>query len=177
MAEKVLSSKVIHEGHIKLRIDSVQLPDGRTTTREIVEHNEVVAVVAIDDKDNVLMVRQFRLAAGQELFEIPAGGIDGKETPEEAVVREMQEETGYLPKKVVKLGGFYASPGFCTEYMHLFLAMDLVPSRLFAEDTDDIKLERLPVSKIPELVMSGKLHDGKSFAGLLMYLEYRKVHK
>ena len=175
MAEKTLSSKVIHDGHLKLRIDTVQLPDGQISTREIVEHQEVVVVVAVDDRDNVLLVRQFRRAVGQELLEIPAGGIDGEETPEEAVLREMQEETGYLPRKIVKLGGFYASPGFCTEYMHLFLATDLTPSRLTAEDTEDIKLERLPISKISGLVTSGGLHDAKSIAGLLTYLEYRET--
>ncbi|OGO23249.1 MAG: hypothetical protein A2Z28_00755 [Chloroflexi bacterium RBG_16_51_9] len=174
--EKTVSSKVIHDGHIKLRIDTVRFADGHIDTREIVEHGEVVVIVAIDDKDNVLLVRQFRRAAGQELLEIPAGGIDGEETPEEAVLREMQEETGYLPKKIVKLGGFYSAPGFCTEYMHLFLATDLTPSQLTAEDTDDIRLERLPVSKISALVTSGGLHDAKSIAGLLSFLEYRKTH-
>ncbi|MBI2850150.1 MAG: NUDIX hydrolase [Chloroflexi bacterium] len=174
--EKTLSSKVIHDGHIKLRIDTIQLPDGEISTREIVEHPEVVAIVAVDDRDNVLMVRQFRRAAGQELLEIPAGGIDGEETPEEAVRREMQEETGYLPRKIEKLGGFYSAPGFCTEYMHLFLATDLTPSRLSAEDTDSIRLERLPISEIPKLVALRELHDGKSIAGLLTFLEYRKRH-
>lgn len=175
--EKTLSSKVIYDGHIRLRIDTVQFADGHIGTREIVEHPEVVAIVAIDADDNVLMVRQFRQAAGKELLEIPAGGIDGGEKPEEAVRREMQEETGYLPNTIERLGGFYASPGFCTEYMHLFLATDLMPSRLSAEDTDSIKLERLPVKEIPALVTSGNLQDAKSFAGLLTFLEYRKARQ
>ena len=174
--EKTLSSKIIYDGHIRLREDTVQFADGRIDTRAIVEHQAVVVMVAVDERDNVLLVRQYRHAAEQELLEIPAGGIDGNETPEEAAEREMQEETGYKPGKIIKLGEFYASPGFCDEYMHLFLATDLKPSRLKAEDTDEIKLERLPVSKISELVMSGRLQDGKSIAGLLTYLEYRKTH-
>ena len=174
--EKTLSSKIIHDGHIKLRIDTVLFPDGRIDTREIVEHREVVVIVAVDADDNVLLVRQLRQPLGKELLEIPAGGIDGEETPEEAVLREMQEETGYLPRKIERLGGFYSAPGFCTEYMHLFLATDLTPSRLTAEDTEVIKLERLPVSKISVLVTSGGLHDAKSIAGLLTFLEYRKTH-
>jgi len=174
--EKTLSSKVIYDGQtVKLRIDTVQMPGGRTGIREIVEHRGVVVIVAVDADDNVLMVRQFRKPAGKELLEIPAGGIDGLETPEEAVLREMQEETGYLPGKIVKLGGFYSAPGFCTEYMHLFLATDLTPSRLTAEDTESIRLERLSVSKISGLVTSGGLQDAKSIAGLLTYLEYRKI--
>jgi ADP-ribose pyrophosphatase len=173
--EKTLSSRIIHDGHLKLRIDAVQFPDGRLSTREIVEHSPVVAVVPVDADGNVLLVRQFRYATGKELLEIPAGGIDGGETPEEAVRREMQEETGYLPGKIERLGGFYASPGFCTEYMHLFLATELTPGRLVAEDTEDITLERLPVSEIPALIASGKLEDAKSVAGLLTYLEYRRA--
>ena len=175
--EKTLSSNVIFDGQmVKLRIDTVQMPSGRIGTREIVEHREVVVIVAVDADDNVLLVRQFRQPLGKELLEIPAGGIDGEETPEEAVLREMQEETGYLPRKIERLGGFYSAPSFCTEYMHLFLATDLTPSRLTAEDTEVIKLERLPVSKISVLVTSGGLHDAKSIAGLLTFLEYRKTH-
>jgi len=175
--EKTLFSNVIYDGQtVRLRIDTVQMPSGRTSTREIIEHREVVAIVAVDADDNVLMVRQYRQPLGKELLEIPAGGIDGKETPEEAVLREMQEETGYLPRKIERLGGFYSAPGFCTEYMHLFLATDLTSSRLTAEDTESIKLERLPVKKVPGLVTSGGLHDAKSIAGLLTYLEYRKTH-
>ena len=175
--EKTLSSNVIFDGQmLKLRIDTVQMPSGRTSTREIVEHRDVVVIVAVDADDNVLMVRQFRQPLGKELLEIPAGGIDGEETPEEAVLREMQEETGYLPRKIERLGGFYSAPGFCTEYMHLFLATDLTPSRLTAEDTEVIRLERLPISKISSLVTSGGLHDAKSIAGLLTFLEHRKIH-
>jgi ADP-ribose pyrophosphatase len=173
--EKVISSKVIFTGRaIKLRVDTVQMPDGRETTREIVEHAQVIAVVAVDDKDNVLLVRQYRAPTGQELLEIPAGGIDGKERPDEAVRREMQEETGFLPRELVRLGAFYTAPGFCNEYMHLYLATDLVPSRLRAEDTDEISVERVPVKDIPKLLTSGKIEDAKSIAGLYMYLEYRK---
>lgn len=177
MPEKQLSSKLIYEGQtVKLRVDTVRKPNGETATREIIEHRGVVVIVPVDADDNVLMVRQFRYAPGKDLLELPAGGIDGDETPEEAVRREMQEETGYLPKKTIKLGGFYSAPGFCTEFMHLFLATGLTPSRLTAEDTDDIKLERLPVSQISSLVASGKLEDAKTIAGLLTYLEYRKRH-
>jgi len=174
--EKTLSSKLIYDGHIvKLRVDTVQMPSGRESTREVVEHNEVVAIVAIDAEDNVLLVNQFRQSLGKELLEIPAGGIDGEEKPEEAVRREMQEETGYLPQKVERLGGFYSAPGFCNEYIHLFLATELTPSRLYDEDTEMISLIRMPLEKVPDLITSDDLHDAKSIAGLLTYLEYRKI--
>ena len=173
--EKTLSSQLIYDGQIvKLRVDTVRMPGGRETRREIVEHSDCVAIVAIDADDNVLLVKQFRKAVEKELLEIPAGGIDPGEDPVTAVRREMREETGYLPQKVERLGGFYSAPGYCTEYLHLYLATDLTPSQLFAEDTESIKLVRVPVSQIPGLIASGSICDAKSIAGLLTFLEYRE---
>jgi len=175
--EKTLSSKIIFDGRaVKFRVDTIRMPDGRQTTREIVEHADCIAVVAVDDKNNVLLVSQFREAVEKELLEIPAGGIDPGEDVETAVKREMQEETGYLPQKLVKLAGFYSAPGYATEYLHLYLATDLVPSRLVAEDTEGIKVIRVPVSRISEMLASDKICDAKSIAGLYMFLEYRKKH-
>ncbi|MBM3155090.1 MAG: NUDIX hydrolase [Chloroflexi bacterium] len=165
--EKTISSKVIYEGRaLKLRVDEVLKPNGKTTTREIVEHKDCVAIVVLDHKDNVIMVRQYRKAVGKHLLEIPAGSIDNGELPVAAVRRELQEEIGYLPNKIDKLGGFYSSPGYCSEYLHLYMASYLVPSRLEAEDTEDIKVERVPLSRIPDMIASGEICDAKSVAGL-----------
>ena len=173
--EKTLSSRLVYDGRVvKLRVDTVQMPSGKETTREIVEHSDCVAIVAIDNNDNILLVNQFREAVGKELLEIPAGGIDGDEDPEAAVRREMQEETGHLPRKLERLAGFYSAPGYCTEYLYLFLATDLVPSQLYAEDTESISLVRVPTSEIPGLLASDKICDGKTIAGLLAYQEYRR---
>jgi len=151
------------------------MPGGRETMREIVEHSDCVAIIAIDADDNVLLVNQFREAVEKELLEIPAGGIEPDEDPVAAVVREMQEETGYLPQKVERLGGFYSTPGYCTEYLHLYLATDLISSQLYAEDTASIRLVRVPVTKIPSLITSGSICDAKSIAGLFTFLEYQKA--
>jgi ADP-ribose pyrophosphatase len=153
------------------------MPGGRGTTREIVEHSDCVAIVAVDADNNVLLVNQFRKPVEKELLEIPAGGIDSGEDAVAAVRRELQEEAGYLPRKVERLGGFYSSPGYCTEYLYLYLASDLVPSELHAEDTEDIKLVRVPISRIPSLIASGRICDAKSIAGLLTFLEHRKSAK
>lgn len=175
--EKTLSSQSIYSGRaVKLRVDTVETPGGHETTREVVEHSDCVAIVAIDAEDNVLLVKQFRQAVAKELLEIPAGGIEAKEDPAAAVRREMQEETGYLPGKVESLGGFYSAPGYCTEYLHLYLATDLTPSQLYAEDTENIELVRVSVSQISSLITSGKICDAKSIAGLLTFLEYKKTH-
>jgi len=175
LAEETLSSRTVYEGRaVKLRVDTVKLPNGRQTSREIVEHENCVAIVALDDADNILLVKQFRKPVEKELLEIPAGGINPGEAPEDSVRREMREETGFLPQKVAKLGGFYSSPGFCTEYLYLYLATDLVHRPLQAEDSESISLVRVPLLEIPGLIASGAICDAKSIAGLLAFLEYQK---
>jgi len=174
--EKTLSSQLIYEGRaVKLRVDTVKMASGRETTREIVEHSDCVAIIAVDANDNVLLVNQFRKSVEKELLEIPAGGIEPGEDPVTTVRREMQEETGYLPQKVERLGGFYSTPGYCTEYLYLYLATDLIPNQLYAEDTENIRLVRVPISQIPSLITSGSICDAKSIAGLLTFLEYQKT--
>ncbi len=169
--EKKLSSQQIYHGRaVNLLVDQVEKPSGRETTREVVEHSDCVAVVVLDDQDNVLLVCQFRHAVGKFLLEIPAGGIDPGEEPIDCVRRELQEEIGYLPRKIDKLGGFYAIPGYGTEYLHCYLATDLVPSRLVAEDTESIELVRVPRNEIPQLIASGEICDAKSIAALLTFL-------
>ncbi|MDP3879627.1 MAG: NUDIX hydrolase [Dehalococcoidales bacterium] len=173
--EKPLSSQLVYQGRaLRLRVDTVQMPDGRQTTREIVERSDCVAIVAVDANDDVLLVNQFRRAVEKELVEIPAGGIDPGEDPADAVRRELREETGYLPRKVERLGGFYLAPGYSSEYLYLYLATDLVPSPLHAEDTDEISLSRVPLSQIPGLIASGNIFDAKSIAGLFTFLERQK---
>jgi ADP-ribose pyrophosphatase len=177
MAEKTLSSQLIYEGRaVKLRVDTVEMPGGRKTTREIVEHGDCVAIVPIDADGNVILVSQFRKPVEKELLEIPAGGIEPGEDPVTTVRRELREEIGYLPRKVDRLGGFYSTPGYCTEYLYLYLATDLVPSPLQAEDTENIRLVRMPVSQVLSLITSGTICDAKSIAGLLTFLEYDKGH-
>lgn len=173
--EKLLMRKYVFEGKLlKVRVDTVLAPDGHRGTREIVERSDCVGVVAIDENSNVLLVNQFRTPLWKNLLEIPAGGIDKGEDSEKAVIREMQEETGFKPGKVVRLCGFYLSPGYSSEYLHLYLATDLTPSALHAEDTAGIQVVRMPVGEIPGAITSGRIQDGKSIAGLLYFLEYKK---
>jgi ADP-ribose pyrophosphatase len=173
--EKTLSSKMVFNGRaVNLRVDTVQMPDGRQTTREIVQHADCIAAVVVDDKDNILLVSQYREAVEKELLEIVAGGIEPGEDVETAVKRETQEETGYLPRKLVRLGGFYSAPGYATEYLHLYLATDLIPNRLVAEDTEGIRVVKVSVSQVRKMLADDTIFDAKSIAGLHMYLEYKK---
>ncbi len=169
--ERLLSSRKVFEGRaVNLRVETVQKPDGRQTTREIVEHSNCIVVVPMDEAGNVLLVRQFREAVDRALLELPAGGIEPGETPEDCVRRELQEEIGYLPREIEGLGGFYSAPGYSTEYLYLYVASDLVPSRREAEDTEAIRVERVPLTRTPELIASGEICDAKSVAGLLKFI-------
>ncbi len=173
--EKTISSRYVYKGRIlNLRIDTVQSADGHEGTREIVEHQDVICVVPVNASGEILLVRQYRQAVGKELLEIPAGGIEAGENVEEAVRRELQEEIGYFPEKIERMGGFYSSPGFCSEYLYLYLATDLKPSRLIAEDTEGINAVPIKPRQIKRLIRSGEICDSKSMAGLLYYLEYRR---
>ncbi len=174
-AEKLLMRKYVFEGKLlKVRVDTVLGPDGRRTTREIVERNECIAVVAIDADNNVLLVNQFRTPLWKNLLEIPAGGIEPGEDAEKAVIREMQEETGFKPAKVVRLCGGYLSPGYSSEYCSIYLAADLAHAPLRAEDTAGIELIKMPVEAVLTAITSGRIQDSKSIAGLLYYFEYQK---
>lgn len=169
--EKELSTQHIYRGRaVNLHVDTVEKPSGNKTTREVVEHSDCVAVVVLDGQNNVLLERQFRYPVGKALLEIPAGGIDPGEEPIDCVRRELQEEIGYLPGKIERLGGFYSIPGYGTEYLYCYLATDLMPSRLVAEDTDEIEVVKVPLNKIPQLIASGEICDAKSIAALLTFL-------
>jgi ADP-ribose pyrophosphatase len=168
MNEKLLSTKEIFRGRsVNLIIDEVEKISGIVTSREIVKHADCIAVVPVDDENCVILVKQYRRPVDKVLLEIPAGGIEDGEEPVQCVIRELQEEIGYRPGKVIKIGGIYSAPGYCTEYLHLFLAKDLKQSRLIAEDTDEIEVVRVPLSEIPGLIQRGDICDAKSVSALL----------
>lgn len=170
-SERSVKTRRIYEGRIlNLRVDTVLLPNGRTVDREIVEHGEAVVIVAVDSQKRVLLVRQYRLPAGQVLVELPAGGIEPGEDIVEGAKRELQEETGYAAKKMERIGGFYSAPGFTTEFLHLFLATGLRRKPLTPDDDEQIELVRKPISDVPGLILNEEVKDAKSVAGLLAFL-------
>ncbi len=169
--ERTLHTERIYQGRqVGLRVDTVELPSGRTTKREIVEHGACSAIVAIDSEDNVLLVRQYRKPVEKALLEIPAGNMEPGEDTLQCARRELEEETGFSAERWEKSGSFYTSPGFCTEEMHLYLATELRQARRDGDDDESIELVRVPLTKVPELIASGEVCDAKSIAGLLMAL-------
>jgi len=172
--EPTVKSRRIYRGRVvNLRVDTVRLASGRTTTREIVEHGETVCVVPLDGRGNVLLVEQYRKPAGTRLLEVPAGGIDEGETPEEATLRELQEEVGVTAGKLEKLTAFWLAPGFCTERMHAYLATELEPSSLKADDDEAIRVVPTPLDSVLGLIKDNAIRDVKSIATLLLVLRLR----
>ena len=151
---------------MNLRVDTVELPDGRRATREVVEHGEVVAVVPLLPGDDLLLVRQYRLPTAQLLLEVPAGGVDEGESVEEAAQRELGEECGQRAARLEKMGGFYVSPGFCSEFVHVFLATELEPVAARPDADEDLEVVRVSLAEALRLVGAGEIRDGKSIIGL-----------
>jgi ADP-ribose pyrophosphatase len=167
--ESVVSTRRIYEGRIvSLREDAVTLSDGRSALREVVEHSDVAAIVPIDAEGNVVLVRQYRLPARGALLEIPAGGVDKGEGIENAAQRELREETGYRAQRIERLTGFFVSPGYCTEFIHVFMATDLIEDPVDGDEDEDISLERMPLADAVRLIGEGEIKDGKSIVGLLL---------
>ena len=167
--EPTISTRPIFQGRIlNVRVDTIRLPNGRETTREIVDHDPSICVVPVDQANNVLLVRQYRKPTESFLLEVPAGGIEEGETPEEATRRELQEEIGHTAGSLTELTAFWLAPGWCSEYMYAFLATDLTPAALDADEDEFIEVVRVPLLDIPGKIAGGEIQDAKSVASLLL---------
>ena len=169
MPFELIKSETILQGRaFKIRRDSLKTSEGLETKLEIIEHGGSVVILPIDNEGNILFVRQYRHATGQDLLELPAGTRDGDELYEDCAARETREETGMEAGTLEKLGEFYLAPGYSTEFMAAFLATDLRHNPLDADEDEVLSIERIPVKKAFELALSGKLPDAKSLAVLLL---------
>ncbi|MBI3979315.1 MAG: NUDIX hydrolase [Chloroflexi bacterium] len=167
MVEVVLASERAFHGRVyDVRVDTVRLPNGATTRRDVVVHPGAVVIAAVDADGSVLLERQYRGALRQVICELPAGTLDPGEPPEACARRELAEETGYRADHWDHLGGFYAAPGFCTEYLHAFLATGLTPGTSAVEEDEQIALLRVPLAEALALVRRGEICDAKSIVTL-----------
>ena len=182
LREKLISSEVLRKSRIlEFRIDTVEAADGHRSTRDIAGHPGGVCVVAIDDQDRLLLVRQWRHAAGRALLEIPAGTLDRQpdgsiEEHAGAAARELEEETGSRAGAWRYLGAFWTAPGFTSELMHLYLATNLVPVHeggLAPDEDERLELRPLPFDEAVAMVERGEVPDAKTIAGVLLVARLR----
>ncbi|MBL8163177.1 MAG: NUDIX hydrolase [Anaerolineae bacterium] len=174
MQENVLDTRRVYDGRLfNLDVCDVRLPDGSIVAREVVRHPGATALIALDDQENILLVRQFRIASGQVMSEIPAGTREGDEPPEICAVRELREETGYRPGKLHALGGFYVAPGYTTEYIYLFLATELVEDRLTGDSDEFIEVTRVTLDEALSMIERGEISDAKTIIGVLRYARHK----
>lgn len=169
--EKIITSKNVYDGRIvKLDINEVELPNGQIAKREVVSHKPGVSIVAIDDKNNFIFVKQFRSGIGDELIEIPAGLVENGENPKSAARRELQEEIGYDCSNLELLCSYYPSPGFCNEVTYIYLATNLIKSSLPKDEDEFIELIRIPMAEIKSLYNKEYTVDGKTILGITLAL-------
>ncbi|MEB2288716.1 MAG: NUDIX hydrolase [Anaerolineae bacterium] len=169
LRERALTSEPAYLGRlVKVYVETVQLPDGAQAVREIVRHPGAVAMVPLLPGGDVLLVRQYRHAAGDLLLEIPAGTLEPGEDPEQAAARELQEEIGYWPGRLERLTGEYTAPGYTTEFIHIYLVTELIESRLAGDADEFLEVVRLPLAEALRRVERGELPDGKTMIGLLL---------
>ncbi len=166
--EKTLSSKIVYDGRIlRLRVDTVELPNGRQSLREVAEHPGGVAIVAIDSRGCVLTVEQYRYAFSRVLEEIPAGKLEPGEDPREAALRELKEETGATPERLADLGTLIVSPGAYGEVLHLYLAEGLDIGEQAPDEDEFLDVKRTPFDEMLHRVLNGELEDAKTVVGIL----------
>ena len=168
LTEKTLSSEKIFDGRIlHVRRDTVLLPNGHQSTREVVDHPGGVCVLALDDQERVLVVSQFRYPYGEVLRELPAGKLEYGEDPAQAAIRELREETGAVAGTFQPLGELYPSPGYCGEIIRMYLARDLSFGNTDPDEDEFLGLERVPFSQLVEQVMNNEISDAKTVAAVL----------
>lgn len=169
LEEKQLTSEYIYNGKIiKLRRDTALLPNGKTSTREVIEHNGGVCVAALTDNDEVLFVKQFRYPYMEIVTEIPAGKRDGAdEDPLVCGKRELKEETGAEAESFIPLGKLYPSPGYCGEVIWMFAATDLCYGEQHPDDDEFLSVEKIPLEKAVQMILSGEITDAKTQAAVL----------
>jgi ADP-ribose pyrophosphatase len=163
-----LGSREIYRGRtFNVDVDQVRLPNGRRVEMELVHHRGAAAVVPVLEDGTVLLVRQYRYATGGWLLEIPAGKLDGGESPESCAGREAEEEVGYRPGKLEPLGWIWSTPGFADEKIWLFLATGLESTKQGLEEDEVLQIERMPLQEAIDKAASGEIHDAKSAVALL----------
>lgn len=173
LTETLIDSRAIFDGRIiKVSVDSVTLPNGNTSTREVVRHPGAVAVLAVTDNNEVILVRQYRHACGTELLEIPAGKLDiAGEDPANCAFRELAEETPYTAQSMRLIHTFFTAAGFCDEKMYLYVAEGVQQNSSIDADEDEfVELVTMSEDQVRDALAQNLIHDGKTLVALYHWL-------
>ena len=173
--EKTLSKDYKYNGKIlNMRVDEVELENGKTAIREVVEHSGGVCVAALDEENRLLMVRQFRYPYGEVLLEIPAGKREKDENPLECGKRELEEETGYAAERFTDLGKLYPTPAYVDEVIYMYYAENLTKTHQHLDEDEFLSVERVPFDDAVKMVMNGEIRDAKTQVAILKLKELIK---
>lgn len=171
MTTKILGREKKYSAHVfDVYSLNVELPNGKQRTYDLVTHVPAVVIVPVTEDGKILFVEQFRMGANAALLELPAGilnGDDGNEDALEGARRECREETGYDAETIERIGGIYMTPGYCTEYIHIYLAQGLKKSPLPQDDDEFLNLSALPIDEAYRLAEMGEMNDAKTVAALM----------
>lgn len=171
--EKTISGERIYSGKvIKVDVEEVGLPNGKTSKRELVRHPGAVAVIAVTQDHNIVMVRQYRKALEKEILEIPAGKMEEGEEPHITAGRELEEETGYKPLSLKKIASFYTAPGFCDELVHLYEADIDKPGTPFTDEDEFVQVKEISLEEAEDAIEKNLIHDAKTMYAV-QYLKLR----
>ena len=172
MNEETIKSKLVYEGRIlNLRVDTVSGPNG-ISEREIIDHAQAVTILPFEAPNTIYLIHQFRKPTEQILIESPAGCIEDSEDVESAALRELTEETGFIAKKMTKVGEMYMAPGFCNEYMHFFIAQGLTSGATNFDSDEYIELKKYSLIDVKQMIKDGKIIDAKTILGVYFIEEF-----
>lgn len=175
--EPVLYSEIVYNGKIvKLTRKQIRMTNGKTTVREIVEHPGSVGIVPLQNNDKVILLRQFRLATGSFIWEIPAGTLEKGELPEACAKRELEEEAGFECGSLELLFTCYLAPGYSTELMHLYLARDLKKTKQHTEEDEIITIHEASPNEVLQMIATGDVKDSKTISAISYLLSSGKFH-
>jgi ADP-ribose pyrophosphatase len=177
LEEKTIKTEQIFNGKIiSLQVDDVELPNGKSSKREIVKHPGAVAVIPLTDDNKIVMVEQFRKPLEKAIVEIPAGKLEKGEDPELCAKRELEEETGYVCGKIEKLVSFYTSPGFADEILHIYAARELSKKENPAVPDEDefVNVIELTLEEAQAYIADQKIHDAKTVYAV-QYLQIEQL--
>jgi ADP-ribose pyrophosphatase len=170
MSERFEYDELVFDGRVaEVHKVGVRMPDGRVVQRDFIHYNGAVVILPVLPDGSIVLIRNYRFAVDETLYELPAGMLDGDEPPEVGAARELTEETGYSAGRLEKLGRFFTGPGTCDERMHAFLATELAPGRQDLEVYEQIEVEVRPGREVREMVADGRIHDAKTIAALALY--------